>query len=121
MAFNQTIEVVGPSASAAAGSAGSSTETFSIPATGPYVVSWKVEQPLARDGAAASGLIVRVRNNTTAANIFLGSAGACNGGEVAFSATLADVISLNLSSITAADLTGLNIIKAVFAVSSGVS
>ncbi len=120
MAFNQNIEMVGPSASAAAGSAGSTNETFSIPATGVYNVSWKTELPLARDGAGRSGLVVRVRNDTGTSNIFLGTAGACSSGQVWFSATAADVISLNLSSTDADDLTGLNIIKATFSVSSGV-
>ncbi len=120
MAFNQNIEMVGPSASAAAGSAGSTTETVNIPATGVYTVAWKCELPLARDGAGASGLVVRVRNTTTSTNIFLGTAGACSSGQVWFSASAADAIALNLSSTDADDLVSLNCIKATFSVSSGV-
>lgn len=115
------IEMVGPSASASAGSAGSSNETASIPSTGVYVVSWKVDVPTVVNGGGQSGLVVRVRNDTQAANIFLGSAGACNGGQVSFAATAADVISFNLSSTTAADLANLNVIKGVFSISGGVS
>lgn len=120
MAFNQNIALVGPYQSCAAGATGSSTELVNIPATGDYTISWHGDVPLVRDGSAASGLVVRVRNNTTAANIFLGSAGVCNGGQVWFSATAADVISLNLSSTAAGDLAGLNVVRVKFAVSSGV-
>jgi hypothetical protein len=120
MAFNRNIELVGPYASCAAGATGSQTELVNIPAAGEYTVSWKCDVPLARDGAGASGLVVRVRNNTTAANVFLGSAGLCSGGQVWFTAAADDVISINLSSTASADLTGLNVVKGTFSVSSGV-
>jgi len=120
MAFNQNIELVGPYQSCAAGATGSQTELVNIPATGDYTISWKCTVPLARDGAGASGLVVRIRNNTTATNVFLGTAGICNGGQVWFSASANDVIAINLSSTAAADLTGLNVIQGTFAVSSGV-
>ena len=120
MAFNQNIEMCGPSASCAAGAAGSTTETVNIPATGIYTISWDAAVPLVRDGAGASGLVVRIRNTTTATNIFLGTAGVCNGGQVWFTASAADAVAINLSSTAAADLTGLNVIKAQFACSSGV-
>lgn len=121
MAFNQNIEIVGPYQSCAAGATGSANEVFSIPATGVYVVGWKCEVPNLVQGGGASGLVVRVRNDTQAANIFLGSAGLCNGGQVSFSATAGDVISLNLSSQAAADLVSLNCVKGTFSVSSGVA
>lgn len=120
MAFNQNIEIVGPYQSCAAGATGSSTEIVNIPATGDYTVNWKCEVPTVIGGGGASGLVVRIRNNTTAANVFLGTAGACNGGQVWFSATAADVISINISSTAAADLASLNSVKGTFAVSSGV-
>lgn len=115
------IEMVGPSATCAAGAAGSTNETVSVPSTGVYVVGWKIDVPTVVNGGGQSGLVVRVRNDTTASNIFLGTAGACNGGHVTFAATAADVISLNLSSTTAADLANLNVIKGVFSISGGVS
>lgn len=115
------IEMVGPSASCAAGAAGSSNETVSIPTTGVYVVGWKADVPTVVNGGGQSSLVVRVRNDTQASNIFLGTAGACNGGQVAFSATAADVISLNLASTAANDLASLNVIKCVFSISGGVS
>lgn len=120
MAFNQNIELVGPSASSAAGAAGSSTESVSIPATGDYTVSWKCEVPTIVGGGGQSGLVVRVRNSTTSTNIFLGTAGACSGGQAWFTAAVGDVIALNLSSTAAADLASLNSVKATFSVSSGV-
>lgn len=120
MAFNQNIEIVGPYQSCAAGATGSTTELVNIPAAGVYMVDWKVQVPYIVGGGGASGLVVRIRNNTTATNIFLGSAGLCNGGRVWFSAAANDVISINLSSTAAADLTGLNVVKGCFAVSSGV-
>lgn len=120
MAFNQNLVLVGPYQSCAAGATGSTTETVSIPATGDYTISWKGDMPLVRDGAGASGLVVRIRNTTTSTNIFLGTAGACIGGQVWFLATAADAIAINLSSTDADDLTGLNVIKVKFAVSSGV-
>lgn len=120
MAFNESLSLVGPYQSCAVGATGSTTETISIPATGDYSISWKVEAPLVRDGAVASSLIVRIRNNTTATNVFLGTAGACNGGQVWFTATAADVISINLSSTSAADYNPINAVKGTFALSSGV-
>lgn len=120
MAFNQNIEIVGPYQSCAAGATGSTTETVNIPAAGDYTIAWKCDVPLVRDGAAASGLVVRIRNTTTAANVFLGTAGLCSGGQVWFSAAANDVITINLSSTAAGDLTGLNVVKGCFAVSSGV-
>ena len=120
MAFNQSFDLVGPYASCAAGATGSTTEVFSIPATGLYSVDWKCEVPTVVGGGGASGLVVRVRNNTTSTNIFSGTAGACNGGKVDFSAAVDDVISINLSSTADADLANRNVIKGTFAVSSGV-
>lgn len=121
MAFNQSFDLVGPYQSCAAGATGSTTETFSAPAAGPYVISWKCEVPTVTGGGGQSGLVVRVRNDTQAANIFLGSAGACSGGQVSFQAALGDVISINLSSTTAADLVDRNTVKGTFAISSGVA
>lgn len=120
MAFNQSFDLVGPYQSCAAGATGSTTETFSIPATGLYTVDWKCEVPTVTGGGGQSGLVVRVRNDTQAANIFLGSAGLCSGGKIDFSATANDVISVNLSSTAAADLVDRNTVKGTFAVSSGV-
>lgn len=120
MAFNQNIEIVGPYQSCAAGATGSTTETVNIPAAGVYSVSWKVQVPYVVGGGAASGLVVRIRNTTTSTNIFLGTAGACNGGQVWFSAAANDVVTINLSSTAAADIAGLNVVKGTFAVSSGV-
>lgn len=120
MAFNQTLSLVGPYQSCAAGATGSTTETISIPATGDYCISWKCEVPTVVGGGGASGLVVRIRNTTTASNIFLGTAGACNGGEVWFTATAADAIAINLSSTTAADYSPINAVKGTFALSSGV-
>lgn len=115
------IEMVGPYQSCAAGATGSSNETVSIPSTGVYVVGWKIDVPTVVNGGGQSGLVVRVRNDTQASNPFLGTAGACNGGQVEFAATAGDVISLNLSSTTAADIAGLNVIKGVFSISGGAS
>lgn len=120
MPFNQNIGLVGPYQSCAAGATGSQTELVNIPATGDYTVSWKCDVPTVVGGGGASGLVVRIRNNTTSTNILLGTAGACNGGQVWFSATAADVISINLSSTTAADFATVNSVKGTFAVSSGV-
>lgn len=120
MAFNQNLALVGPYQSCAAGATGSQTELVNIPATGDYTISWKCDVPTVVGGGGQSGLVVRIRNNTTSTNVFLGIAGACNGGQVWFSATAADVISINLSSTTAADIAGLNVVKGKFAVSSGV-
>lgn len=121
MAFNQNIEMVGPYQTCATGATGSTNEVVNIPATGVYVVGWKCEVPTIVGGGGASGLVVRVRNNTTATNIFLGSAGLCAGGQVSFAATAGDVISLNLSSQAAADLVSLNCVKGTFSVSGGVA
>jgi hypothetical protein len=120
MAFNQNIEMVGPYQSCAAGATGSTTELVNIPAAGGYTLDWKVQVPYITGGGGASGIVVRVRNNTTASNIFLGSAGLCNGGRIWFPAAANDVISINLSSTAAADLASLNAVKGTFAVSSGV-
>lgn len=120
MSFNQNIEIVGPYQSCAAGATGSTTELVNIPASGDYSVNWKVQVPTVIGGGGASGLVVRIRNNTTSTNVFLGTAGACNGGQVWFSAAADDVISINLSSTAAADLAGLNVVKGTFAVTSGV-
>lgn len=120
MAFNQTVTLVGPYQSCAAGATGSTTESIVVPAAGVYAMSWKVEVPSVVGGGGASGLVVRIRNTTTSTNIFLGSAGLCNGGEVWFSAAANDVIAINLSSTTAADYTPINAVKGTFALSSGV-
>lgn len=120
-AFNQNIEMVGPYQSCAAGATGSSTELVSIPTAGVYECSWKIAVPSLPQGGGTSGLVVRVRNNTTSTNIFLGVAGACNGGQVTFTAAASDVISLNLSSTAAADLVSLNCVKGAFSLSGGVS
>ena|SRR5665213_3343849 len=120
MAFNQNISMVGPYASSAAGATGSTSETVSIPATGDYTIQWKASVPTVVGGGGQSGLVVRIRNVTAAANVFLGVAGACNGGEVWFAAAAGDSIQLNLSSTAAADLATLNTIQAVFSASSGV-
>lgn len=120
MAYNESLSLVGPYQSCAAGATGSTTETISIPATGIYTISWDVQVPLVRDGSSASGLVVRIRNTTTSTNIFLGTAGACTGGQVWFTATAADAIAVNLSSTASADYTPINAVKAQFALSSGV-
>lgn len=121
-AFNQNIEMVGPYQSCAAGATGSQTELVNIPAAGVYECSWKCDVPsIVQGSATTSGLVVRVRNNTTSTNIFLGVAGACSGGRVTFSAAASDVISLNLSSTAAADLVSLNCVKGAFSLSGGVS
>ena len=120
MAFNESLSLVGPYQSCAAGATGSTTETITVPAAGIYTISWDCAVPSVRDGAGASGLVVRIRNTTTSTNIFLGTAGACSGGQVWFTAAAADAIAINLSSTAAADLTGINVIKGQFALSSGV-
>lgn len=120
MAFNQNIALVGPYQSCAAGATGSQTESVTLPAAGDYTISWKCEVPSVIGGGGASGLVVRIRNTTTSTNIFLGSAGVCNGGQVWFSAAASDVIAINLSSTAAADLVSLNCVKGNFALSSGV-
>lgn len=120
MAFNRSFEMVGPYASSAVGAAGSTTENINIPATGNYTISWKIEAPLPSQGGGDSGIVVRIRNSTTASNVFLGTAGLCGGGQVSFPATADDVIAVNLSSTAAADLTSLNAVKGTFAISSGV-
>ena len=120
MAFNESLSLVGPYQSCAAGATGSTTETISIPAAGLYAISWKIEVPSIVGGGGASGLVVRIRNTTTSTNIFLGTAGLCNGGEVWFTAAAADAIAINLSSTAAADLASVNCVKGTFALSSGV-
>ncbi len=120
MAFNESLSLVGPYQSCAAGATGSMTESVVVPAAGDYSVSWKCEVPSVIGGGGASGLVVRVRNTTTSTNAFLGVAGACNGGQVWFSAAAGDVIAFNLSSTAAADIATLNSVKATFAISSGV-
>lgn len=120
MAFNKSFDLVGPYQSCAAAATGSTNEVTSLPAAGLYSVEWKCEVPTVVGGGGASGLVVRVRNDTTAANIFLGSAGLCSGGKVEFSAAADDVISVNLSSTAAADLTKRNVVKATVAIASGV-
>lgn len=120
MAFNESLSLVGPYQSCAAGATGSTTETITVPAAGLYSMSWDCTVPIARDGAGASGLVVRIRNTTTSTNIFLGTAGACSGGQVWFTAAASDAIAINLSSTASADLTGINVIKGQFALSSGV-
>jgi len=119
-AINQNFEIVGPYQSCAAGATGSITESVTIPAAGLYSCQWKAAAPSIASGAStASGLVVRVRNSTTSTNVFLGTAGACNGGEVSFSAAAGDVIQFNLSSTAAADLTGLNVVKCQAAIYGG--
>jgi hypothetical protein len=120
MAFNESLSIVGPYQSCAAGATGSSTESISIPAAGLYSISWDCTVPLVRDGASASGLVVRIRNTTTSTNVFLGTAGLCSGGQVWFSAAANDVIAINLSSTSAADYSPINAVKGQFALSSGV-
>jgi hypothetical protein len=120
MAFNQTLNLVGPYASSSAGASGSSSYSFSAPAAGPYFLEWKAQVPTVVDGGGASGLVVKISNATGPVTIFLGTAGACSSGRVDFVAAAADVITFNLSSTAAADLASLNAIQCTIAIGSGV-
>lgn len=120
MAFNQNVELVGPYQSCAASATGSSTYSFTAPATGPYAIDWKAEVPTVVGGGGASGLVVKISNGTGPVTIFLGTAGVCSGGKVDFIAAAGDVISFNLSSTAAADIATLNSVKCTIAITSGV-
>lgn len=119
MAFNQNVELVGPYQSGAPGATGRSAYTFSAPAAGPYVIDWKITLPTLSAGGAASGVIVTITNATGPVTVFSGAAGS-QGGRVDLLAAASDAITFELSSVTAADFTNLNQIKATVAISSGV-
>lgn len=119
MAFNLNCELAGPYASAAPNATGSSSFSFSIPAAGLYMIDYKISMPRLSQGGAASGVIVTITNATGPVTVFSGLAGA-DGGRIDFLAALNDVITFNLSSVTAADFSSINLIKAQIAISSGV-
>lgn len=117
--FNQNVELVGPYQSCAPLATGCSTYSFSAPAAGIYSLDWKLSLPSVVAGGGQSGVIVTITNATGPVTIFTGTAGA-SGGKVDTLCALGDVISFSLSSVTAADLTSLNAVKATLAISSGV-
>lgn len=119
MAFNQNVELVGPYQSSAVGATGSSSYSFTIPATGDYAIDWKLLLPRVAAGGGQSGAKVKISNATGPVTIFQSNAGE-DGGKVNFVATAADIITFNLSSTTAADIAGLNVVKATIAITSGV-
>lgn len=119
MAFNQNVELVGPYQSCAPGAAGSMSHSFTVPATGDYAIDWKLMLPRLASGGGKSGAIVKISNATGPVTIFQSAAGE-DGGHVDFVAAAADVITFNLSSVTAADIAGLNVVKATIAITSGV-
>ncbi len=119
MAFNQNVELVGPYASATPGSTGSSSYSFTVPASANYSIDWKLSLPRVVSGGGQSGAIVKITNGTGPVTIFQSNAGE-DGGKVDFVAAAGDVITFNVSSQTAADVAGLNVVKATIAISSGV-
>jgi hypothetical protein len=119
MAFNQNVELVGPYQSCAPGAAGSSSFAFTAPAAGNYAIDWKLMLPRVVSGGGQSGAIVKITNATGPVTIYLSNAGE-DGGHVDFVAAASDVITFNLSSATAADIAGLNVVKATIAITSGV-
>ena len=116
--YSLTQGLVGPYQSCAAGATGSSTATFSIPNTALYSLQWSCQVPSVVGGGGASGLVVQIKDG--ASTLFTGTAGACNGGKLYFSATAGDSITFNLSSTAAADLAALNVIQATAALSQEV-
>ena len=119
MAFNQNVELVGPYASSAARSTGSSSYTFSAPAAGLYSIDYKLQIPSISQGAGTSGLLVTVYNTTTSSTI-LSQSGGVSGGKIRFLAAAADAIQFDLSSTDADDLLTKNTVKATLAITSGV-
>lgn len=119
MAFNQNVELVGPYQSCAPGASGATSYSFSAPAAGVYNLDWKIMIPTVIGGGGQSGVIVTITNGTGPVTLYSGSAGAM-GGKLDLLAAAADVIKFELSSVTAADLTTLNNVKATIAISSGV-
>lgn len=119
MAFNQNVELVGPYQSCAAGATGSSSFSFTAPATGSYAMDWKLLLPSVVGGGGKSGAIVKISNATGPVTIFLSNAGE-DGGHADFVAASGDIITFNLSSTTAADIASLNAVKATIAITSGV-
>lgn len=119
MAVNQNIELVGPYQSCAPAATGSSTFTFNAPTAGPYSLDWKIEVPRVASGGGQSGIVVQIINTTGPVTLLTTSAG-LNGGHLDLLAAAGDAITFNLSSTTAADIAGLNVVKATVAFTSGV-
>ncbi len=119
MAFNQNVELCGPYQSCSASATGSSSYSFTAPATGDYMIDWKLSLPRVTTGGGQSGAVVTISNGTGPVTI-LSQTGGKDGGRVNFVAAAGDVITYNLSSTTAADIAGLNVIKATIAIASGV-
>ena len=118
--YSLTQGLVGPYQSCAAGATGSSTATWSVPNTALYSLQWSAQVPTVTAGGGQSGLVVQIKDVTGSSTIFTGTAGICNGGKVYFQATAGDEITLNLSSTTAADLAGLNVVQCTAALSQEV-
>lgn len=117
--FSQNVELVGPSASCAPQAGGSQTYTFVAPNAGLYSVDWKLQLPNLSQGGGTSGCILQIINATGPVTIFTSTAGQ-DGGHVDFLCAAGDSVSINLSSVTAADLLSLNTLKATLAISQGV-
>lgn len=99
--------------------AGLGTETVSIPAAGVYSLDGKIQLPRIVDGAAdASSVVMTIVNGTGPVTVYTGPAGA-DGFKVDTICAAGDALTFTLSSANAVDQ-GLNTIKTVVAVSSGV-
>ena len=118
--FNQSVTLVGPYASSAAGASGSSSYSVAIPNAGPLAISWEASVPTVVGGGGASGLVVQISNGTGPVTLFTGAAGGCSGGKLETLVAAGDVITFNLSSTAAADLASLNAVKCVIAFWQGV-
>lgn len=116
--FNQNVELVGPFASCAPQASGSQTHTFVAPNAGLYSMDWKLQLPNISQGGGTSGAILQVINATGPVTVFTSTAGQ-DGGKIDFLCAAGDSISINLSSVTAADLVSLNAVKATLAITQG--
>lgn len=117
--FSQNVELVGPYQSCAPATTGCSTYSFSAPNAGVYSLDWKIMIPTVVGGGGQSGIVVQIINATGPVTLLTTSAGN-SGGKLDLLAAAGDVISFSLSSVTAADLTTLNNVKATLAISQGV-
>ncbi len=119
MAYNQNVELVGPYQSCAPGATGATSFSFTAPAAGIYSLDWKLELPRLSQGGGQSGVIVTITNATGPVTVFSSIAGSM-GGKVDTLCAAGDIVKFELSSVTAADLTTVNNVKATLAVASGV-
>lgn len=99
--------------------AGLNDYSFSIPADGLYSIDGKIQLPTLASGASAPSAVVATITNDTAMSTLYTSAAGDNGFKVDFVAAADDVITIAMSSVSAADAP-VNLIKTNIAISSGV-